>query len=389
MDMDPSTIPNLPATTSAGGQLSPWGRGGNEAKARVVEAVSQSQASTTTRAYRSDWNRFARWCAANELNALPAAAETVASYLAEAASEPREGMGPYSPTTLRRWVASINFFHKAAELPPPGTSQLVASTLAGLQRKAARDPNRRSRQREALLLDDIEHILVTAREGCSSWVDQVRERRDSALLLLGFAGAFRRSELANLVLADGRMHREDGLHLRVRVSKSDQSGVGQTKVAPFGRGHHHRCPVCAYRRWHQVVCAFDSGGRPAVIAELARTEPFTHHVCRDHGASPVDGLAPLFRKIDRHGNISESGLSGAAIHSVIRVRASASGFSDEEVMMLGGHSPRAGFVTQSLSNGASTHSIMRQTGHKSPATVEIYARERNPAQNNAVMDLGF
>ncbi len=388
--MDASPLSSLPAVPNAdhdAGQLSPWGSGGEVAKARVVAAVEQSQATATTRAYRSDWNRFARWCAANAVTALPAAPETVASYLAEAADETASGH-LYSPTTLRRWVASINFFHRAANEPTPGTSQLVVSTLSGLQRAAARDPRRRSRRREALRLDDIDTMVAAARESASTWPEQLRERRDSALLWLAFTGAFRRSELADLRFTDIRLHRADGLHMRVRTSKTDQEGRGQIKVAPFGR-EHHRCPVCAYRRWHQVVCAFDGGGRAAVIRELANAEPFTRHLCRAQGTTPADSLAPVFRRIDKHGNTSHAPLSGAAIHGVIRARALAAGFSEEEVQMLGGHSPRAGFVTEALSNGASAHSIMRQTGHASPSTVEIYARERTPAQNNAVTELGF
>ncbi|WP_137725796.1 tyrosine-type recombinase/integrase [Prescottella subtropica] len=386
MDLSPAS--GLPATTEpGGGQLSPWGSGGETAKARVVAAVEQSQATATSRAYQSDWRRFTRWCALNDVPSLPAAPETVAAYLAEAADDTVSGH-LYSPTTLRRWVSSINFFHRAANLPAPGGSQLVTSTVAGLHRAAAKDPRRRSRRREALRLADIDAMVAAARQTAVTWPQQLRERRDSALLWLAFAGAFRRSELAALRIEDVRPHRVDGLHLWVWVSKTDQEGAGQVKVAPFGRTHE-RCPVCAYRRWHQVVAAFDTGGRAAVIRELATAEPFTRHVCRGNGMSPMDGAAPVFRRIDKHGNVGTTPLSGAAIHTVIRDRARAAGFSDAEVERLGGHSPRAGFVTEALSQGASAHAIMRQTGHASPATVEIYARERTPAQNNAVTELGF
>ncbi|APE12655.1 hypothetical protein BO226_25220 (plasmid) [Rhodococcus sp. 2G] len=388
MDVPPLTsITAVSTVAPEGGQVGVWGRGGDDAKARVVAAIEQSQSSATTRAYRSDWNRFARWCAANSVPALPAAPETVAAYLTEAA-DPTLHAKPSAPSTLRRWVASINYFHRAANEPPPGASQLVASTLSGLQRAAARDPRRTSRRREALGMTDIEAMVTAARASATTWPEHLRERRDSALLWLAFAGAFRRSELSELRFTDVRRHPVDGLHLTVRVSKTDQDGGGQVKVAPFGTDHH-RCPVCAYQRWLQVVTAFDDGGRAAVIRVLANAAPFTQHVCRDQRVTPADGQAPVFRKIDKHGNVGDTRLSGAAIHEVIRSRARSAGFTEDEVRQLGGHSPRAGFVTDSLTAGASAHAIMRQTGHKSAATVEIYARERTPAQNNAVTQLGF
>ncbi len=99
--------------------------------------------------------------------------------------------------------------------------------------------------------------------------------------------------------------------------------------------------------------------------------------------------APLFRAIAKNGNLSDTALSGASVHAAIRRRAAAAGYDDNVVAQLGGHSLRAGFVTQAFRNGADAHAIMRQTGHTNPATVELYAREHAPLVGNAVTEIGL
>ncbi|MDN5760397.1 MAG: site-specific integrase, partial [Tomitella sp.] len=207
-------------------------------------------------------------------------------------------------------------------------------------------------------------------------------------LWMGYVGAFRRSELAGLLFTDVKPHQSDGLHVRVRRSKVDQSGLGHVKVVPYG-AEHLSCPVCAYLRWHEVVCAHDTDGRVGVMRVIYQTGPFTGHVCGQAGTVPADLRVPVFRSVHRIGTVSDRPLSGAGVHAVIRRRAAAAGYTPEQVAELGGHSLRAGFVTEAISNGATTHEIMRQTGHTSPATVEIYAREHAPIENNAVTRLGL
>lgn len=159
------------------------------------------------------------------------------------------------------------------------------------------------------------------------------------------------------------------------------------KALPFTERHDY-CTPCAWYRWAQIVAAFDTAGRVGVIRLLARAAPFDHHVCRNTAPSTVAHL-PLFRAIAKNGNLSQSALSGAAVHAVIRRRAARAGYEPELVAQLGGHSLRAGFVTQAFRNGADAHAIMRQTGHTTPGMVEIYARENAPLIGNAVNDLGL
>ena len=127
---------------------------------------------------------------------------------------------------------------------------------------------------------------------------------------LGFAGAYRRSELSEMVCGDVSVHRHDGLHIRLRKSKTDQEGRGAVKALPYSESHE-TCPPCACVRWLQVVAAFDVGGRPSVIRLLRKRDPFNVHVCRG-GVPRTAARAPLFRAIAKNGNLGAAALSGAA-----------------------------------------------------------------------------
>ncbi|GCE40926.1 putative integrase [Rhodococcus wratislaviensis] len=355
---------------------------------RIEQAVSTSRAEGTRRSYASAWRRFTTWCAAHGHTALPAHPVTVAAYLVDAADTyDSAGERAYAPMTLARWVAAIGYHHRAAGHTTPHSHDLVRSTLSGIRRDYAANGDRPRTPRAPLLVEDIVTIVGSARQAVTGWAAEVHERRDSALLLMGFAGAFRRSELVALTCGDVTVHRLDGIHVRLRRSKTDQEGVGSVRALPFTT-HHHSCPPCAYVRWAQVVAAFDSAGRPGVIRLLRTAPPFEGHVCRA-GLPRMKARAPLFRAIAKNGNLSDTALSGASVHAAIRRRAQAAGYDETVVAQLGGHSLRAGFVTQAFRNGADAHAIMRQTGHTNPATVELYAREHAPLVGNAVTEIGL
>jgi len=359
-----------------------------ETLTQVAGAATRSRSESTRRNYAADWDRFTAWCAREGHAALPAHPLTVAAYLHDAAATVTEvGERAYSPATLARWVAGIGYHHRRAGHPAPGADELVAATLSGIRRDYAAAGERPRTPRAPLLTADIVTIVEKMRADTRGWADEVLERRDSAIFLVGFAGAFRRSELVALACSDVSLHRLDGLHIRLRKSKTDQEGRGSVRALPFTHSHAS-CPPCAWMRWAQVVAAFDSGGRPAVIRVLRTAESFEAHVCR--GVRPrMVPASPLLRSIRKNGNLSDTALSGAAVHKAIRRRAEQAGYDPEIVQQLGGHSLRAGFVTQAFRNGASAHAIMRQTGHSTPAMLETYAREHAPLLGNAVTNLGL
>ncbi|MCW3472288.1 tyrosine-type recombinase/integrase [Rhodococcus pyridinivorans] len=359
-----------------------------ETLVQVAGTAGRSRSESTRRNYAADWQRFTAWCQREGHVALPAHPLTVAAYLLGAASTVTEaGERAYSPSTLARWVAGIGFHHRRAGHPAPGADELVTATLSGIRRDYAAAGERPRTPRAPLLTADIVTIVDKMRADADGWAAEVLERRDSAILLLGFAGAFRRSELVALTCSDVSLHRLDGLHIRLRKSKTDQEGRGSIRALPFTHSHAS-CPPCAWLRWAQVVAAFDSGGRPAVIRLLRNAEPFDAHVCR--GVRPrMVPSSPWLRSIRKNGNLSDTALSGAAVHKAIRRRAAQAGYDPDIVQQLGGHSLRAGFVTQAFRNGASAHAIMRQTGHSTPAMLEVYARENAPLIGNAVTNLGL
>ena len=355
---------------------------------RIAKAVESSRSDGTRRTYAAGWRRFARWCEREGHAALPAHPVTVAAYLVDAADSRTEtGERAYAVATFGTWIAAISYQHCTTGHLSPSAHELVTATLSGIRRECAAAGDRPRTPRDPLLVDDIKLLVETARERCRGWADEVLERRDSAILLLGFAGAYRRSELSELGCGDVTVHRHDGLHIRLRKSKTDQEGRGAVKALPY-TDSHETCPPCAYVRWIQVISAFDVGGRPSVIRLLRKPEPFTEHVCRG-GIPRTAARAPLLRAVAKNGNLGSTALSGAAIHLTIRRRAEQAGYDPTALAKLGGHSLRAGFVTQGTRNGAGGSAIARQTGHASLDSVEVYRREHAPLVGNAVNDIGL
>lgn len=355
---------------------------------RITESMSASRSDGTMRAYASAWRRFEGWCQTNGHGALPAHPDTVAAYLVDAADTVTpDGQRAFAPATFSKWVAAIAHVHRRSGHTGPTDHETVRATLSGIRRTYASAGDRPRKQMAPLLATDIVTMVTAARDAVTGWASEVLERRDSALLLMGFAGAFRRSELVGLNCGDVTAHRLDGLHVRLRKSKTDQDGLGVVRALPFTVSHAS-CPPCAALRWWEVVAAHERGGRAAVIRLLRNAPAFDGHLCR--GAVPkISPHVPFFRSIAKDGSLSTAALSGAAVHAAVRRRAGAAGYDESLVAALGGHSLRAGFVTQAFRNGADSHAIMRQTGHKTPGMLEVYAREYAPLMGNAVTDIGL
>jgi integrase len=209
----------------------------------------------------------------------------------------------------------------------------VRATLRGIKRMHG------TAQREAkpLLKEDLFFVLDAMGDG-------MRDVRDRALLLLGFAGGFRRSELVGLDRSDIE-HVRQGLIVTLRRSKTDQEGAGRKVGIPYGRTRH--CPVAALDAW------------------LA--------ICKDEEG-------PLFRPVDRHSRIFLERLSAEAVSLVIKERAAMAGI---EPAGLSGHSLRAGFATSAAQAGVSTLKIRAQTGHASDAMLGRYIRDGELFTGNA------
>jgi hypothetical protein len=305
----------------------------------------------------------------------------VAGYLRDAAqARDADGEPLYAATTVRRWAAAIADRHRMSDYPSPTTNSAVRQALSAITEAGTTTP-RSSRPAAPLLTADIAAMIAAARKGTTGWASEVLERRDSALVLVGYAGALGRGDLVGMLCGDVTSRPDDGLQVALRRS----NGTGAVELPPAES--HVSCPPCAAQRWMQVVAAFDSGGRAAVIRLIKAVEPFEQHVC---GADlpRTRARAPLFRSIRKNGNLSPTPLSGASIHLAVRRRARLAGYDDDFVAGLGARSLRAGFIAQAVRNKADVPSILRQTGHVSNAVLQRYA-PAEPDAHNAVIGLGL
>lgn len=285
----------------------------SEIEPRVVELIRMSVADATRVAYRSDLEHFMRWG-----GSIPTNAEMIAAYVA-AFSE------TLSVATLQRRIAAISVAHDAGGFANPCKTLLVRSTLNGIKRLRGVA----QKQAKALVKEDLFAVLDVMG-------NSVKDARDRALLLIGFAGAFRRSELVGLDHADIE-HVRQGVILHLRKSKTDQFGQGRKIGIPFARGHH--CPVAAIGAWLE---------RSGII----------------EGA--------VFRNINRHGQIASSRLSGEGVAIVVRERLEAAGI---DATGFSGHSLRAGFCTSAAQAGVSAFKIRAQSGHASDGMLQRYVRD--------------
>ncbi len=354
---------------------------------RYLEA---SQSPNTVRAYRSDWIAWSAWCAAEARTALPADALDVAVYLAAAADARKpSGEWAFGPATLERKCAAIAAVHAGNGLPSPTRSDVVRLTLRGIRRTRRSVPNRK----RPVLLHTLEQLL----EGlpAAGWPTEPARRRDRLVLLVGFAGALRRSELAGLRIGDVTVttdHRtgEPVLLARLPTTKTDPTGTAAQSVALPRGVRPATCPVCAFADWIALRDKHFRGGHSELrgwTEALAADASTDIHRCHGFtGATHVSTEAALFPPVSRHGGIATDPMSGRAIAELVKRYAARAGL---DPALFSGHSLRAGFATQAALGGASDREIMRQGRWSNPRTVHGYIRTANPLEDNAVTKLGL
>ncbi|HEU0218939.1 MAG TPA: site-specific integrase [Stellaceae bacterium] len=286
-----------------------------EATMRYAEA---EKAEATRAAYASDWRDFAIWCHARGATPLPAAPGMIAAYLAALATEGRRA------STIGRKCAAIGHRHKLAGIDPlPTAAEGVRATLRGIRRTigTATVP------KAPATADLIGKML----DLCP---DSVIGKRDRALLAFGFAGAFRRSELCALDVAD-LTEAPDGLRVLIRRSKGDQEGQGQEVAIP--RGYRLR-PVEALQTW-------------LAAAEIS--------------------AGPVFRAVDKVGRVAPTALATDSAARVVKRYAERVGL---DPTAYAGHSLRSGFLTSAAEAGASVWKLAEVSRHRSLDTLRGYVR---------------
>ena len=221
---------------------------------RLAGLVDDSRSEGTRRAYAADWRRWEAWCHQHGVQALPARPVDVAEYVAQYGASVEAGRTrPHAAATLQRWVAAIDALHRTHRLPPPGADELVRNALSGARRRQARARQTvLPGQAQPLSLADL-RLMLTAIQ-TTTWPKGVLAARDTAMLLAGFAGGRRRSELVGARIGDLSWHAHDGYHWRIPVSKTDQDGDGHVVVLPRGQ-HVLTCAPCALTRWLHLRAA--------------------------------------------------------------------------------------------------------------------------------------
>jgi integrase len=301
---------------------------------RAAHYAAEARATNTRRTYSSQWRAFCSWMAARGEVSLPASGQQVAIYLAE-----RADAGD-NAATLSVALAAISEAHRLAGEPSPRERPEVRETWKGIRRKVGVA----QKGKDPLLLDALRRAVDALPVGLAG-------QRDRALLLLGWAGAFRRSELVGLALADVRIVPQ-GLAVALGRSKTDQEGRGR-EVGILRGVHPSSCPVRALQAW------------------LA--------------ASGLQG-GPLFRAIDRWGHLSKRAISA---HHVARLVKSAAASAGLDPAQLSGHSLRSGFVTTAALAKKAERAIMKTTGHQSVETVRGYIRRAETFEDLAAEGLGL
>ncbi len=198
-----------------------------EVAARIERSMAASRSAGTRRAYTSAWQRFETWCTVVGHISLPAHPAVVAAYLVDAADTiAADGTRTYAPATLGKWVAAIADHHRSTGTESPCGHEVVRATLAGIRRDYAAAGDRPRTPRAPLVTADIGVLVDHARRSVTGWASEVLERRDTALLLMGNTGAFRRSELVDLECRDVRRDRLDGAHVRFHARRPTRTGWG-------------------------------------------------------------------------------------------------------------------------------------------------------------------
>jgi|ERR1039458_953143 integrase len=300
---------------------------------QVRAYIRASKAESTLRGYQGDWRAFCAWCEGHGVCPLPAAPEAVAAHIAECA-------GHLKPGSIQRRLNAIAEAHKAAGLDSPTHTGIVRNTMKGIRRTKGTAPA----QKAAALTDDIRAMVDASDDGLIG-------ARDRALVLLGFAGAFRRSELVALDAADCAFGK-DGLTVTIRRSKTDQAGAGRKIGIPYG-ANPETCPV------RNLQSLKDENGITT---------------------------GPLFRSINRHGRMQAGRLSGIDVARIVKKLADRAGL---DAAKYAGHSLRAGHATSAAIAGASERSIMKQTGHRSVQMVRRYIRDGSLFRENSAGKLGL
>jgi len=302
----------------------------------TLKNLKNSRAANTLRAYKADFKDFSAFCIKNGLSSIPTDPKTLSLYLTHLSATSKF-------STLKRRIASISVIHKLKGHYLDTKHPLIMENLHGIKR--VKGTNQKSKK--PILINELKLIInVINKHLDKNEIGEVdciiaqssknigNKIRDKAIILIGFAGGFRRSELVNIDYDDVEFVSE-GVKIFIKRSKTDQSGEGMIKAIPYFDNKSF-CPVLALKNWieHSEI---------------------------------------------KSGRLFE--ISDKSISLIIKKYASLAGFDPNKY---GGHSLRSGFATSAAESGAEERNIMAMTGHKTTQMVRRYIQEANLFKNNAL-----
>ena len=295
--------------------------------------LKNSKANNTIRAYRSDFQDFSLFCVQNGFKSLPSEPKIVSLYLTQLSSK------DIKISTIKRRLVSIGVIHKIKGHYLDTKHPLIIENLMGIKRRKGSN----QKGKKPLLINNLKNIINVIDNQDR---DNIKIFRDRTIILIGFAGGFRRNEIVSLDYEDLDFVKE-GLKISIKRSKTDQFGEGLVKGLPYFDNSEY-CPVVSTKNWIEIS-KIKSG--------------------------------PLFRRFRKGSNLSEYRLTDQTVALLVKKYLNLAGIESKNYS---GHSLRSGFATSAAESGAEERSIMAMTGHKSTEMVRRYIREADLFKNNAL-----
>ena len=299
----------------------------------TLNNLKSSKAENTIRAYKSDFKDFGAFCSKHGFKSLPTEPKIVALYLTYLTNKDAK------MSTLRRRLVSISMIHKHKGHYLDTKHPVIIENLMGIKRKKGSI----QKGKKPLLINHLKAIIKVIDEDKA---EEIKKIRDKTIILTGFGGGFRRTELISIDYDDLEFVPE-GLKITLRKSKTDQFGEGMIKGLPYFSNTKY-CPVFHLKKW----------------LELSKIK---------------DG--PIFRRFAKGNSLTKHRLTDQTVVLIIKRYLEIAGIDNQN---FSGHSLRSGFATVTAESGADERSIMAMTGHKTTQMVRRYIREANLFKNNAL-----
>ena len=295
--------------------------------------LKNSKAVNTVRAYKSDFKDFGLFCVQSGFNALPTEPKIVSLYLTYLSTK------DLKLSTIKRRLVSIGVIHRMKGHYLDAKHPIIIENLMGIKRRKGTI----QKGKKPILINHLKKLIDVIDQ---EKIEDINKLRDKSILLIGFAGGFRRNEIVSLDKEDLEFVFE-GLKITVKRSKTDQFGGGLTKGIPYFENIAY-CPVTILQKWIN-------------ISKITK--------------------GPLFRKISKGSRLLENRLTDQTVALIIKKYLNKSGIDSSNYS---GHSLRSGFATSAAESGAEERSIMAMTGHKTTQMVRRYIQEANLFKNNAL-----